>query len=61
MEMAAEAATHESTVDVSGACYAVVTNRSRDGDGLVASNETIAVLTCQRCHCSPSPTIRPAR
>jgi len=50
MEIAAEAATHESTVDVSGARYAVVTNWSRDGDGLVASNEIIAGLARQRCH-----------
>ena len=39
---AAEVATHESTVDVFGARYVVVTNRSRDCDGLVASDEAIA-------------------
>ena len=38
---AAEVATHESTVGVFGARYAVVTNRSRARDGFVASDEAI--------------------
>jgi hypothetical protein len=41
---------HESTVGVFAARYAVVTNRSRERDGLVASDETIAALVRQRCH-----------
>ena len=41
---------HESTGEMLGARYAVVTNRSRERDGLVASDETIAALVRQRCH-----------